>query len=1764
MIGDFNSIGAVTAVALVSGGLGYTANLTNQAFTFSGGLASGGTAATGTYSTNANGTVTSISITSAGSGYISAPTIPFLGSPTNSASVTVATGAYVSVGAATDQFINSENVYVYGAASGSTSNIGELDIYNGSITTAQTPNVLQLYGGLVNIGANTGGLTLAGVLTATPGSGVTSVIQGTAAGPGVLTLPNAASVIVADSGTQTGLNLNVKVAQAAGTSLTKTGDGTLTLNPPASDTYAGTTVINEGTLVLGATANVVSIPTGAITVGDSIGGDGQDVLKFASGSVNTQIAAGVNVTINNSGMFTLNNIGTSASPVTIGSLTMVGGTFNVGTGYVILNGNIAGQYNTANINDPYTTTRANVATISGTGTIALGGAVRTIDTAQGLSTFTDAATGLNDLADMVIQPTLADGVATSGLTKLDSGILRLAGASTYSGATTVSAGTLLVDGSLSSSGTATVASGSRPRRHRQRGGRHREQRRHRQPGGSDDEHRHADRCFGRLYAGGTLLIQVSNASDSPGTIPANAGNYDQFVVQGNLKLGGSSNLTVNLAGLNSTGSALSAVTAANLNGTTFATVTSQNSTSAQAAAAYTPSGTPTSVNVVVSDVATKLVFNTQPANSSAGQAISPALQVYVEDASGNVDTLDDSNVTLTIGTNPGTGILGGTVTMAAVNGVATFSSLFITQVGMGYTLSAADGSLTVATSGAFNITPAAPYQLAFSQQPTTTVAGQAIGPAVTVQVLDQYGNLVTTDNTDQVTLGIASGPGIFTSGATATATVSAGVATFGNLVLDTAGSYTLSESATGGITGLASTSFVVTPNAAGKQLVITTQPSSAAAAGVPFGTQPVVKEEDNFGNVFTGDSSSTVTAARGLLGSTALQGANLIVTLNQGVATFSGLSYDCAETMNIVFSTSAGSFTTTSNNVVVSPDTAVNQLQLVITQQPSNTATAGVSFGIQPILKEEDAFGNVITSDSSSTVTAARGTVGTAALQGSNLTATLNQGVGTFSGLSYDVAETMNITFSISAGSFTTTSSSIVVSPNTAANQLQLVVTQQPSNTATAGVNFTTQPIVKEEDAFGNVITSDSSSSVTAARGNQGTASLQGGNFTVMLSQGVATFTGLSYDVAETMDIQFSSSVGSFTTTSGSIAVSPDTAVNQLQLVITQQPSTTATAGVNFTIQPVVKEEDAFGNVITSDSSSAVTAARGSLGTASLQGTNLAVTLNQGVATFAGLSYDTAETMNITFVSNAGSFTTTSNSIVVSPNTTANQLQLVITQQPSATATAGVSFVLQPIVKEEDAFGNVITSDNSSTVTATRGTVGTATLQGTNLTVTVVQGVASFSVLSYDVAETMNITFSTSAGNFTRTSSSIVVSPNAASKQLVITTQPSSTATAGVSFGTEPIVTEEDAFGNIFTSDDSSTVTAATGTQGSTILQGASLTVTVDRGAATFSGLSYDRAETMNITFSTSAGSFTTTSSSIVVSPNTAANQLQLVITQQPSATAAAGITFATQPVVKEEDAYGNVITSDSSSTVTAARGLVGTATLQGTNLTATLGQGVATFSGLSYDMAEAMDIIFSTSAGSFTTTSSSVTVSPNTAANQLQLVIAQQPSATATAGVNFATQPIVEEEDAFGNIITSDDSSTVTAARPTWHGRAARHEPGSDLESRCGDLFRPVLRPGGDDEHHVQHQRRRLDRDFQQHRRQPEHGREPVATGHCAAALDDGDGRRRLHNAADRQRRRRLREHHRQRQFEHADGGPRPSGQRKPAGRRQPLGDAEPGRGDL
>src|SRR5438045_645730 len=77
----------------------------------------------------------------------------------------------------------------------------------------------------------------------------------------------------------------------------------------------------------------------------------------------------------------------------------------------------------------------------------------------------------------------------------------------------------------------------------------------------------------------------------------------------------------------------------------------------------------------------------QPSTTPAGAAITPAVQVTAQDAQGNTATGFTGNVTVAIGTNPGSGTLAGTATVAATAGVASFANLSINKVGTGYTRS---------------------------------------------------------------------------------------------------------------------------------------------------------------------------------------------------------------------------------------------------------------------------------------------------------------------------------------------------------------------------------------------------------------------------------------------------------------------------------------------------------------------------------------------------------------------------------------------------------------------------------------------------------------------------------------------------------------------------------------------------------------------------------------------------------------------------------------------------------------------------------------------------------------------------------------------------------------------------------------------------------------------------------------------------------------------------------------------------------------------
>src|SRR5207248_1146883 len=140
----------------------------------------------------------------------------------------------------------------------------------------------------------------------------------------------------------------------------------------------------------------------------------------------------------------------------------------------------------------------------------------------------------------------------------------------------------------------------------------------------------------------------------------------------------------------------------------------------------------------------------------------------------------------------------GTLTHAAVDGVATFANLSIDKVGTGYTLTATGAGS--ATSAAFNITAGTGTRMVFSVEPSSTPAGAAITPAVQVTAQDAQGN-TATGFTGNVTVPHSFPTRRSSDLGTLTHAAVDGVATFANLSIDKVGTgYTLTATGAGSAT----------------------------------------------------------------------------------------------------------------------------------------------------------------------------------------------------------------------------------------------------------------------------------------------------------------------------------------------------------------------------------------------------------------------------------------------------------------------------------------------------------------------------------------------------------------------------------------------------------------------------------------------------------------------------------------------------------------------------------------------------------------------------------------------------------------------------------------------------------------------------------------------------------------------------------------------------------------------------------------------------
>ncbi|EKE77577.1 tandem-95 repeat protein [Gallaecimonas xiamenensis] len=274
--------------------------------------------------------------------------------------------------------------------------------------------------------------------------------------------------------------------------------------------------------------------------------------------------------------------------------------------------------------------------------------------------------------------------------------------------------------------------------------------------------------------------------------------------------------------------------------------------------------------------ATLLAFTTQPAGSVSGSALTTQPVVRAQDDFGNTDASFTGNITLT---EASAGSLSGTTTLAAINGIATFSGITYTASAdqESFTLTAAGGGLTDATANSITADVVA-TKLLFSTEPApiSIISGALtnFSTVPVVQAVDANDTLDTGYSTDIVlsvtdpndgvldgSINTLSGTGDGDGNSvTVTLTPGTGSATFTNLALqytNTGPSESLAlRASSGGLTSATSTTITSLAGPRVTDANISVSGGSGIGGAYKIG-DTVTAQWDNSG---TGDNNSGVTA----------------------------------------------------------------------------------------------------------------------------------------------------------------------------------------------------------------------------------------------------------------------------------------------------------------------------------------------------------------------------------------------------------------------------------------------------------------------------------------------------------------------------------------------------------------------------------------------------------------------------------------------------------------------------------------------------------------------------------------------------------------------------------------------------------------------------------------------------------------------------------------------------------------------------------------
>jgi len=1113
------------------------------------------------------------------------------------------------------------------------------------------------------------------------------------------------------------------------------------------------------------------------------------------------------------------------------------------------------------------------------------------------------------------------------------------------------------------------------------------------------------------------------------------------------------------------------------------------------------------VGITVPDKPSLIVSTITRATASITTDENTLVTLQLKDQFGNNRTTNDGTITFSsteggFGANNGTAI--GYVAAYAGNGTYT-ATLYASYnasthgVGVATITTAADFTDATHTDGSFTVQPTVNITEGLPNlvRSTITASDHQISTdetsIISVQLKDHLGNQIQNDRgaitlyTTLGTLGSNAGNASITATYTASGVYTATLYGTQNLPVNGVGTADLTAQFAGSSVSGYLNNGASTPANTVEQVVIgegipdvTKIDISVANASITAdgSTTVTVQLKDQFGNLIVnnrGTISLSVTPI-GVIDNGTNTGGSYITAIYQTNGAY--MASFKLNAFGVGTATITGTFSGTaiSDNatVTVTPGAAT---KLAMYTQPAHTTTqaiAGVVFSTQPKVSVQDQWGNITTDDDVSIITAERGSVGTDVLMGT-LTATVTDGIATFSDLNYRKSENVNMLFT--TGTLTAVTSNTLV-----------IVHHVPSYMALGGTSTQTSGesqivTLKVYDAYGNIadrfdgarsILFNGAGTSPAPPYNPTVANTAFGTGTnLIFTDGVASADmklykeETAYVVAAHADASYSD------TYTGATALSIAAAnPNGLSVVVSQAQaaylaitgSVTQVAGTSQTI--TVMAYDAYNNVATyyngtkkirfgGANISNAPSTKPTAGNTDF-GTDTELTFANGVAS-SSISLYKSENAIITatdWTSGSAGITTPADN-TVGQTTYVYKLPVEVTSAAAsyfavtgtATQTAGIGQGVT--VTAYDLWNNVATgytgtknitfsgASHSPNTPKTQYTPYVAlTAFGVPTVLTFTAGVASGPMVLVNV-ETANVKASDGTINTSDTYDLEVAVNHATENYFAVTG--SSTQVAGE---TQSItITMYDAYNNIatsYTGDKSLTFSGALAsfypnspTIGSTAFGNATTVTFVSGIASNISMTLYDASHSTQdglINVTNSRQTATGLELAVNVMPNSATN---LRLDTQPSAYVRAGNALVVQPVVSIRDAFGNIVTTDDITTITASRN-AGTAseTLKGT-VTRTAVDGVVTYTDLNYELMETITLDFVSNPALTTVTSNNIVVDHNATA---QYAFTTVPSFIYAGGQRGAY--VVTRYDAYDNLVNNvvnGDGTDATTAEPVY-----------------------------------------------------------------------------------------------------------------------------------